>query len=94
MLSNYYVDKTFVGACGLTEEGVMVAFEEDGFVMKKMIQQADQVILLVDSSKFGKKAFFKVADLSQIDIIITDQLPNKSLMDVFNHYEINVMLAK
>lgn len=94
MLSNYYVDKTFVGTCGLTEEGVMVAFEEDGFVMKKMIKQGDQVILLVDSSKFGKKAFFKFADLSQIDIIITDQLPDKVLMDVFDQYEINVMLAK
>lgn len=94
MLSNYYVDKTFVGTCGLTEKGVMVAFEEDGYVMKKMIEQADQVILLVDSSKFGKKGFFKFADLSQIDIIITDQLPDKELMDVFNKYEINVMLAK
>lgn len=94
MLSNYYVDKTFVGTCGLTEEGVMTAFEEDGFVMKRMIEQADQVILLVDSSKFGKKAFFKFADLSQIDIIITDKLPDKTLMDVFNQYEINVMLAK
>lgn len=94
MLSNYYVDKTFIGTCGLTEEGVMVSFEEDGFVMKKMIEQTDQVILLVDSSKFGKKGFFKVADLSQIDIIITDQLPDKSLMDVFDHYEISVMLTK
>lgn len=93
MLSNYYVDKTFIGACGLTEGGVMTASEEDGFVMKKMIEQADQVILLTDCSKFGKKGFFKVADLSQIDILITDQLPDKSLMDAFNQYEINVMLV-
>ena len=94
MLSNYYVDKAFISACGLTEEGVTVIFEEDGFVMKKMIEQADQVILLVDSSKFGKKGFFKVTDLSQIDIIITNQLPDKPLMDVFKGYEINVMLAE
>jgi len=94
MLSNYYVDKVFIGICGLTEEGIMVAFEEEGFIMKKMIEQADQVIVLVDSSKFGKKGFFKVADLSQIDIIVTDKLPDKSLIDVFNHYEINIMLAK
>jgi DeoR/GlpR family transcriptional regulator of sugar metabolism len=94
MLSNYYVDKTFIGTCGLSKKGVMVAFEEDGFIMKKMIEQADQVILLVDHSKFDKKGFFKAADLSHIDIVITDQLPNPSLMDVLNHYEISVMLAK
>lgn len=94
MLSNYYVDKAFIGTCGLTEDGAMVAFEEDGVIMKKMIEQADQVILLVDSSKFGKKGFFKFADLSQIDIIITDRLPNKELMEGLNQYEINVMVAK
>ncbi|WP_432403450.1 DeoR/GlpR family DNA-binding transcription regulator [Wukongibacter sp. M2B1] len=94
MLSNYYVDKAFIGTCGLTEQGVMVAFEEDGFIMKRMIEQAEQVILLIDSSKFGKKGFFKVADLSQIDIIITDKLPDESLMTAINNYEINIMLAK
>lgn len=94
MLSSYYVDKTFIGACGLTEDGVMTASEEDGFVMRKMITQADQVILLTDCSKFGKKGFFKVADLSQIDILITDKLPDEPLMNAFNKYEVNVMLAK
>lgn len=94
MLSNYYVDKAFIGTCGLTQNGVMVAFEEDGFIMKKMIEQAEQVILLVDSSKFGKKGFFKVAELSQIDIMITDKLPDKALMDILDQYKINVMIAK
>lgn len=94
MLSNYYVDKLFIGSCGLSGKGIMTVFDEDGFVKKKMIEQAEEVILLCDSSKFGKEGFFRVADLSKIDILITDKLPDKSLLDIFNNYKIKIILTK
>ena len=37
-----------------------------------MIASAEQVILLADSSKIGEIGFQKFADLSDIDILITD----------------------
>ena len=37
-----------------------------------MIASAEQVILLTDSSKIGEIGFQKFADLSDIDILITD----------------------
>jgi DeoR/GlpR family transcriptional regulator of sugar metabolism len=94
MLSNYYAHKAFIGVGGITQNGLTVVHEEDGFVMKKMVEQAEQVIVLADHSKFGKNTFFKFADLSQIDLIITDKMPNKELMEAFNENEINVILPK
>lgn len=93
MLSNYYAQKLFIGTSGITKNGVMTLFEEDGFVKRKMIEQSDQVILLADRSKLGKSGFFKYADLSQIDIIITDALPDKDLLEVLKGFEIEIMIS-
>lgn len=94
MLSNYYTDKVFVGTGGITENGLTVGHEDDGFVMKKMIEQADQAIVLADHSKFNKKFFFKFAELSQIDILVTDQKPPERFMKIFNEHNIKVLFQK
>lgn len=38
-----------------------------------MMHTSQQTVLLVDSSKFGKKGFSKICDVSEIDRIITDE---------------------
>jgi DeoR family fructose operon transcriptional repressor len=38
-----------------------------------MMQQAQEVVLLADSGKFGQQALSKLADLSEIDTVVTDQ---------------------
>ena len=37
-----------------------------------MIEIADETILMVDSSKFGTRAFSQIVPVSDIDCIITD----------------------
>ena len=37
-----------------------------------MMNTSQQTVLLVDSSKFGKKGFSKICDVGEIDRIITD----------------------
>ncbi|SMC24535.1 transcriptional regulator, DeoR family [Clostridium acidisoli DSM 12555] len=93
-LSNYCVDKAFIGTVGISEDGLTVAQEEDGHVVKKMIKQSNQVIVLADHSKFGRKGFFKCADISDIDVIITDKLPDKDLMEIFYYNRVEVMVAE
>ena len=38
-----------------------------------MMESAQKTIVLADSSKFGKRGFAKIANLEDIDIIITDE---------------------
>ncbi|TJY41536.1 DeoR/GlpR transcriptional regulator [Cohnella pontilimi] len=72
-LDAYYVDKLFFSCKGVhAEHGVSESHELQARVKQKMIDRADQVILLADSSKFGIQAFTHVADLSQVDAIVTD----------------------
>ncbi len=39
---------------------------------RRMMQQAQQTVLLADSSKFGQQALSKLCDLDAIDIVVTD----------------------
>ena len=54
------------------ERGISESNELQARIKQKMIGMADEVILLADSSKFGIQAFTHVADLHQVDVIITD----------------------
>ncbi|RBW71228.1 DeoR/GlpR family DNA-binding transcription regulator [Bacillus taeanensis] len=92
-LNAYNVNKAFIGVVGITERGLMIAHEEDGFIKKKMIEQAEQVIVLADASKFENNALFTFAKLSQIDVIITDQEPDESFLKVLEEYEVDVLFA-
>jgi DeoR/GlpR family transcriptional regulator of sugar metabolism len=39
---------------------------------RKMMEQSQQVVLLVDSSKFGQQALVRLCDLSEVDVVVTD----------------------
>ena len=53
---------------GLTDQG-----EEVANLKSTMMRQAKSVVLLADSSKFGRTAFCKVAPLSEVTSIITNR---------------------
>lgn len=72
-LDAYHVDKAFFSCKGVhLERGISESNELQARIKHKMVGMADQVILLADSSKFGVQAFTHVADMSDVDIIITD----------------------
>ncbi|AFS71640.1 DeoR/GlpR family DNA-binding transcription regulator [Exiguobacterium antarcticum] len=72
---NYQVDRVFLGACGLTEQGVFAENLEEAIVKKAMIRSSAEIIVLADHTKFEKRFLHKVCDLDQIDVLITDERP-------------------
>lgn len=79
-LFEYQVNKVFLGVCALCESGLSTSNEEEATIKKAMIQQAQQVILVCDSSKFEKQNFHRICGLEKVDIIITDQSPPQNLL--------------
>ncbi|WP_202077826.1 DeoR/GlpR family DNA-binding transcription regulator [Caldalkalibacillus salinus] len=72
-LDLYHVDKTFVSCQGVhIERGISESNELQARLKQKMIELADQVILLADYSKFGVQSFTQVTDWTHIDTLITD----------------------
>lgn len=73
-LDAYHVDKVFLSCKGVhLDRGISESNELQARIKQRMIGMADEVILLADSSKFGVQAFTHVADLSDVDVIITDR---------------------
>lgn len=72
-LALYHVNKAFLSCRGVhLERGLSDSIEAQALVKKKMIEIADETFLMVDSSKFGVRAFSQITSLSQIGTIITD----------------------
>lgn len=94
MLNDYHVDKLLIGTCGITEEGLSAPNEEDSYLVRAMIQHADQVIVLADHSKFGKRLFHRVVDFESIDILVTDQALSPEMKEKLLASEVEIVLAE
>ena len=70
--SNFYARRMFMGAQGLGPLGLM---ESDPLLIQaeeKLIGQADELVVLVDSSKFERRSSLVLCPLTRIDTVITD----------------------
>jgi len=72
-LEGLHVDKMFLGSDGLTlETGNTTANVLEAEVTRSMVHTAEQVIVVADSSKFGKAGFCTLMPVQEIDILLTD----------------------
>lgn len=74
VLRNFSGYKLFLGVDSFSlENGVSTPSMEEALLNQIMIQQAERVIAVFDSSKFNKRSYMHIADASEIDCIVTDQ---------------------
>jgi DeoR/GlpR family transcriptional regulator of sugar metabolism len=73
-LGKLHFEKAFLSADAVdVEHGVTNTSMFEVGVKRRLAERSGKVILVADSSKFGKLSMFPVIDLSQVHIIITDQ---------------------
>lgn len=70
--SQFYASYLFIGAQGVSPQGVLEADPQIVQAEMKLINQADKRVLLVDSSKFLQRTNLILCPLSRIDYVITD----------------------
>jgi DeoR family L-fucose operon activator len=91
-LDAYHVDKVFLSCKGVhLDRGISESNELQARIKERMIGMADEVILLADSSKFGLQAFTHVANLSEVNVIITDRRIDKETLDRLRDLGITVI---
>ena len=93
-LAKYTVDKLIMGADALTTNGISSFNFAGDFVLKQMIRQSKERILLADSSKIGKVAFAHFAELTDFDVLITNRDPAiESTLEEIRHLGIKVIVV-
>lgn len=94
MVDNFACNKLFLSVDGISlEYGLTTSNMMEAHLNTKMIRSVQRTIVLVDSSKFGKKGFGKICDLEEVHLIITDKgLPGHYLQKL-REMDIEVMLV-
>ena len=72
-LNDFSCSKLFIGVDGIDLDfGMTTTDMMEASLNRVMMQTAQKTIVLADSSKFGRRGFSKIADMEEIDHIITD----------------------
>ena len=93
-ISNFNIDKAFIGAAGITEEGISDFIADEAGLRKEIIRNAKKVIVLADYAKFGVSAMCRVCSLKEIDVLITDSRAPKEILKKIEKSGVKVIVAK
>ncbi|MFY7890109.1 MAG: DeoR/GlpR family DNA-binding transcription regulator [Spirosomataceae bacterium] len=73
ILSQFSCNKLFLGADGIhLDFGLSTSSALEAHLNQAMIEVAEKVIVLADSTKMNIKGFGKICNLNKIDVLITD----------------------
>lgn len=93
-LEGLHVDKLFLATAGITlKSGLTYPSISDIVVKRAMIESANTVYLVADSSKIGKSAFASLGALSLIDYLITDSKIKEEDIELFTQNDIKLLLS-
>ena len=72
-LASLRVDIAFIGTNGISvRHGLSTPDPDEAAVKRAMVQCANFVVVLADSSKIGREEFVSFAPIEQIDVLVTD----------------------
>ena len=91
---NFYARRVFMGAQGIGPLGLM---EADPLLIQaeqKLIGQADELVVLVDSSKFAQRSSLVLCPLSRITTVITDEGITDQAAAMLEAADVKVIVAR
>lgn len=92
---NLHVDKLFLATAGIAlKSGLTYPGISDICVKRAMIESANQIFLVADSSKIGKNAFASLGALSLIDYLITDSKVKPEDIEWLKGHDVQFVIAE
>ncbi len=93
-LEQFHVDRAFVGTDGFTvEHGLTAHLVELAEVVKKTADQAGEIVLVADSTKYGKAGFAHILPLSRVGTIIIDNGLSEENQDILRSNGANLVVV-
>jgi DeoR family ulaG and ulaABCDEF operon transcriptional repressor len=93
-MPRFHSPKLFMGAAAVGPQGVM----QQDFILvaaeRRLIDRAEKVILLVDSSKFQSSSGAIVCGLDEVDVLITDQGISKEMVQRMEDIGVELIIAQ
>jgi DeoR family transcriptional regulator, aga operon transcriptional repressor len=74
MLNDFFCSKLFLGVDGIDIEfGLTTTSADEAHLNRQMINFSQKVIVIADSTKFGRRSFGKICGIEEVNQIITDE---------------------
>lgn len=94
MLDNFSCSKLFLGVDGIYPEyGLSTTHIQEACLNQAMIAAATKTIVLADSSKFGRRGFSKICNMSDIDWVITDSGISPKMLEAIEEQGVKVTIV-
>ena len=94
LIRQFKVDYGIIGISGIDAEGELLDFDyREVRVAQAIIEQSRKVLLVADQSKFGRNAMVRLGDISQVDVLFTDQAPPPALAARLAEGQVDVRVA-
>lgn len=91
-IRQFKVDYAVIGASALDHDGALLDFDyREVKVAQAIIENARQVILVSDSTKFERTAPVRIGHLSQVDTFITDRCEIPSIRKICEESEVRLI---
>ncbi|CDF84790.1 DeoR/GlpR family transcriptional regulator [Pseudomonas sp. QL9] len=93
-IQQFRVDFAVVGISGIDEDGSLLDFDyQEVRVSRAIIENARQVLLAADSSKFGRNALVRLGPIDLVDRLITDHAPPAAVARLLAQHKVQLELA-
>ena len=92
-LKRFHFDTAFLGVSGVAEDGFYDYSIEETEIKSAIVSQSKRKIVLMDSSKFERVSVARVAGLSEIDLLITDESPAGRLKEALEAAGVKILIA-
>lgn len=93
-IRRFKANKAFIGAGGITPDGVTDADSLGCAIKRAMMERADRTMLLLDRSKYDLVQFERVCALAAIDDLVSEAPPPKKLAAALRGAGVQFALAK
>ena len=93
MMKEIHVQQAYLSVAGLTERGL---FNSNPLLVeteRQMMRCADEVVVLADHTKVGRRALAFLCEVSAIDTLIVDSDLSPEHRDLLQHADVRLILA-
>lgn len=90
-ISQFRLDFGILGISGIDFDGSLLDFDyHEVRVKRAIIENSRSVFLAVDHSKFGRNAMVNLGSITDVNLIVTDQVPSKEIQAILLEHDIEL----
>lgn len=93
-IHQYKVDYAIIGASAIDHDGALLDYDiREVKVAQAILNNARNVILVADSTKFQRNAPVRIGHLSQVDVFITDRADLKQIREICAQSDVELIVV-